>query len=352
MKHPLRLQATPLRPTNDRLVRSLPTPSVESNFLFSSVGSPLLWGIFFACFFAVIALDLGVFNRKPHRVTMAEATRWTLVWVSLSLAFNAYIYFNLGKQAGLEFLSAYLIEEALSVDNIFVFVVLFRYMRIPPEYLHRVLFAGILGAVVLRGVFIGAGLALIEMFLWSLYIFGAILLVTGLRLLFVSSSDNPDDDGEGNWVKRTAERWLPVTREFHGPKFFTRIDGRLFATPLFVTLLMVETADVVFAFDSIPAIFSITTDPFIVFTSNMCAIMGLRSMFFLLENVVDRFHLLKYGLGLVLAFVGTKMILGLGLGSVLAPIHIPVQISLLVVSVLITGSVLLSLVIPQRSSPG
>jgi len=330
------------------------TPPVESTTaLLDSVGSPLTWGAFLLVFFALLALDLGVFNRKAHRVTMQEALRWTIVWVSLSLCFNAYIYYAFGEQKALEFLSAYLIEEALSVDNIFVFVVLFRYMKIPSEYLHRVLFAGILGALVLRGLFIGVGLVLIEKIQWSLYIFGAFLLFTGLRLLFVSEGGGEgdgdgDEAGGGNWVKRQAEKYLRVTKEFDGPRFFITRDGKRYATTLFVTLLMVETADVVFAVDSIPAIFGITTDPFIVFTSNMCAVMGLRSMFFLLENVIDRFHLLKYGLGLVLSFVGVKMILGMGLGAWLPAFHIPVQFSLLTVAGLIGGSILLSLLFPPR----
>lgn len=323
--------------------------------MFHTVGSPLSWGLFLLGFFIILALDLGVFNRKPHRVTMGEALRWSIVWVSLSLAFNGYVYAAFGQEKALEFMSAYFIEEALSVDNIFVFVVLFRYMRIPPEYLHRVLFAGILGALILRGVFIGAGLALIEMFTWSLYIFGAFLLLTGLRLLFVSGDEGGDPAAGGeqkdNWVKRTVEKYLRVSKEFDGPRFFTLKEGRRYATPLFVTLIMVETADVVFALDSIPAIFGITTDPFIVFTSNMCAVMGLRSMFFLLENVIDRFHLLKYGLGLVLSFVGTKMILGMGLGSVVPAYHIPVTVSLAVVAGLIGGSVTLSLLFPPRHTP-
>jgi len=320
--------------------------------LFETVGSPLTWGIFFVGFFALLALDLGVFNRKPHRVSMQEALRWTTLWVSLSLCFNGLVWYYFGEDKALEFLSAYLIEEALSVDNIFVFVVLFRYMRVPAEYLHRVLFAGILGALILRGVFIFAGLAIIERFRWSLYVFGGFLLFTGLRLLF--AHDGVGDDGspkKDNWIKRKAEQWLRVTKEFDGPRFFIVRDGKRYATTLFVTLLMVETADVVFALDSIPAIFGITTDPFIVFTSNMCAIMGLRSMFFLLENVIDRFWLLKYGLGLVLSFVGVKMMLGLGFGEYLPAFHIPVKISLGIVASLIAGSIVFSLVFPPRLAP-
>jgi len=322
--------------------------------LFHTVGSPLTWGIFFVGFFVLLALDLGVFNRKPHRVSMTEALRWTTLWVSLSLAFNAFVWWQFGEEKALEFLSAYLIEEALSVDNIFVFVVLFRYMKIPAEYLHRVLFAGILGALILRGIFIFAGLAIIERLHSSLYVFGAFLLYTGLRLLFAHDDMAGGDDGtpkKDNWIKRKAEQWLRVTKDFEGPRFFVVRDGRRYATTLFVTLLMVETADVVFAIDSIPAIFGITTDPFIVFTSNMCAIMGLRSMFFLLENVIDRFWLLKYGLGLVLSFVGVKMILGMGFGEYLPAFHIPVKISLVVVAGLIGGAIVFSLVFPPRAAP-
>lgn len=319
----------------------------------TSVGSPVTWGIFLAGFFVLLALDLGVFNRKPHRVSMTEALRWTCLWVSLSLAFNGFVWWHFGEQKALEFLSAYLIEEALSVDNIFVFVVLFRYMKVPAEYLHRVLFAGILGALILRGVFIFAGLAIIERFRWSLYLFGGFLLLTGLRLLFTSEGGGEDEGHapKDNWIKRKAEQWLRVTKDFEGPRFFVVRDGRRYVTTLFVTLLMVETADVVFALDSIPAIFGITTDPFIVFTSNMCAIMGLRSMFFLLENVIDRFWLLKYGLGLVLSFVGVKMMLGMGFGEYLHAVHIPVEISLGVVASLIAGSILLSLVFPPKHPP-
>jgi tellurite resistance protein TerC len=322
--------------------------------LFTSVGSPLTWGIFLAGFFVLLALDLGVFNRKPHRVSMKEALRWTCLWVSLSLAFNGFVWLKFGDEKALEFLSAYLIEEALSVDNIFVFVVLFRYMRVPAEYLHRVLFAGILGALILRGVFIFAGLAIIERFRWSLYLFGGFLLFTGLRLLFTHDGPGGEDEGEpkkDNFIKRKAEQWLRVTKDFEGPRFFVVRDGKRYVTTLFITLLMVETADVVFALDSIPAIFGITTDPFIVFTSNMCAIMGLRSMFFLLENVIDRFWLLKYGLGLVLSFVGVKMMLGMGFGEYIPAFHIPVKISLATVAGLIGGSIVLSLVFPPRNPP-
>ena len=319
--------------------------------MFHSVGSPLTWVVFVLGVLVLLALDLGVFNRKAHRVSMREALFWSIVWVVLSLSFNGYVWAAHGEEKALEFLVAYLIEKALSVDNIFVFIVLFRYMKVAQEHMHRVLFAGILGALILRGVFIVAGLALIELFTWTLYLFGGFLLLTGLRLLFVRDGDDAAEAGQDNWVKRTAERWLRVTKDFTGPRFFVVRDGKRYVTTLFVTLLMVETADVVFALDSIPAIFGISTDPYIVFTSNVCAVMGLRAMFFLLENVIDRFWLLKYGLGLVLAFVGVKMLLGVAYPPYLHPFHIPAFASLATVSVLIGGAIGLSLLFPPRARP-
>jgi tellurite resistance protein TerC len=318
--------------------------------LFESVGSPLTWGAFLVGILVLLAIDLGLFNRKPHRVSMREALMWSCIWVALSLVFNGWVWHAYGSEKALEFLSAYLIEKALSVDNIFVFIVLFRYMRVQQEYMHRILFAGILGALILRGIFIVAGLALIQMFTFSLYLFGGFLVFTGLRLLFVREGGE-EEQGQDNWVKRWAERYFRVTKDFQGPKFFVSRDGKRYVTTLFVTLLMVETADVVFALDSIPAIFGISTDPFIVFTSNVCAVMGLRAMFFLLENVIDRFWLLKYGLGLVLSFVGVKMLLGVGYPPHLEPIHIPIGISLGTVSALIGGAITLSLVFPPSHPP-
>ena len=310
----------------------------------ASSGSLLAWGGFLLGICALLALDLGVFHRKAHRVSLREAAIWSVFWVLLSLTFNAYVWHAYGQAKGVEFLNAYIIEKALSVDNIFVFIVLFRYMKVPVAYLHRVLYAGILGAIILRGVFIVAGLGIVNAFRWTLYFFGAFLLYTGVRLLFVNDDDDPAD--KDNWVKRQAERFLPVTDEFSGPRFFLRRGGKTYATTLFVTLLMIETADVVFALDSIPAIFGISTDPFIVFTSNICAIMGLRAMFFLLENVLDRLRFLNAGLGLVLSFVGAKMILERGLGPLLDPVHIDPRISLSIVAALLTISVLASLLIP------
>ena len=227
--------------------------------LFDSVGSPQLWAGFLVGIVFLLALDLGVFNRNAHRVTVKEAAIWSVIWVTLSLIFNAYIWHEFGRERGLEFLSAYLIEKSLSVDNIFVFIIIFRYMKVKREHLHRVLFMGIFGALVLRAVFILIGLSLIQMFTWSLYVFGAFLFYTGIKLLFVGEEDPGEEQGD-SWVKRKAEKVFRVTKDFEGPIFFVKRDGKLMVTTLFITLLMVETADVVFALDSIPAIFGISRE--------------------------------------------------------------------------------------------
>ncbi|HVI01546.1 MAG TPA: TerC family protein [Enhygromyxa sp.] len=325
---------------------------------FASVGSPLLWGAFLVGVLLMLALDLGVFHKDTHRVTSKEALIWSIVWVGLSLAFGGFVWWRFGTESGLEWVSAYLIEKSLSVDNIFVFIVIFRYMKVPRDHLHRVLFAGIVGALILRAVFIIFGLALIEMFTWSLYLFGGFLIYTGIKLL-VAGDDNDDPEAGDSWVKRKAEQWLRVTRDFEGPIFFVKQNGKWFVTTLFVCLLMIETADVIFALDSIPAIFGISRDPFIVFTSNVCAILGLRAMFFLLENVIDRFHYLPFGLGLVLAFIGVKMVLAEGIGGMglyalgveqqkwLDPYHVPIGLSLGLVGSVLVISVLASLLFPK-----
>ncbi|RMG96058.1 MAG: TerC family protein [Deltaproteobacteria bacterium] len=310
-----------------------------------TVGSPLLWATFIAGVLALIAIDLGVFNRSAHRVTVREAAIWSAVWVLLSLAFDGFVWARFGAQPALEFLSAYLVEKSLSVDNLFVFLVIFRYMDVRPALMHRVLFAGIVGALVLRGVFILAGIELIAHFAWTLYVFGGFLLVTGFKLLLPGEEQF---DPSENLAYRMARRVMRITRTYHGTRFLVREGGRLHATPLFLVLLMVETSDVVFALDSIPAVFGISRDPFIVFTSNVCAVMGLRAMFFLLQHVLDRFAYLKYGLGLVLAFIGGKMILEQGVPDVLAPVHIPIVVSLAVVAGLLALSVVVSLVFPPQ----
>jgi len=318
---------------------------VESTILMGmgSVGSPIYWAAFLLLVVALLAVDLGVFHRREHSVTTSEALGWSIFWVLLSLGFNVFLYTQFGAEPALEFLSAYLIEKSLSVDNLFVFIVIFRYMAVRPEVMHRVLFAGIMGALVLRGTFILVGIKLIEMFSWTLYIFAVLLVWTGIRLLF---SGEDEVDPSGNWAYRVARRFLPLTRRYHGNQFWIRKRGKLRVTPLFIVLLMVETSDVVFALDSIPAVFGISRDPFIVFTSNVCAVLGLRAMFFLLQNVLDKFAYLKYGLGLVLSYIGVKMILAEGTFGFVHPIEIPIGISLGVVAGLITGSVVVSLLLP------
>ncbi|MCX4245879.1 TerC family protein [Paraliomyxa miuraensis] len=314
--------------------------------MFHSVGSPALWVVFLVGIGVLLAIDLGLFHRQARTVTTREALIWSCVWVALSLCFNGLVYLWFGSERALEFLSAYVIEKSLSVDNLFVFIVIFRYMDVRQAVMHRVLFAGILGALILRGVFIVVGIGLIETFSWTLYIFGLFLLVTGVKLLF---AEDDDVDPSGNLAYRLARKVLPLTRRYHGSKFFVRETvqgvGKLHATPLLIVLLMIETSDVVFALDSIPAVFGISRDPFIVFTSNVCAVLGLRAMFFLLQNVLDKFAYLKYGLGLVLAYIGAKMLLAEGL-IVIEPIHIPIGVSLGIVAGLISASMVVSLLAP------
>ena len=315
--------------------------------MFDSVGSPGLWAAFLLGVGVLIAIDLGLFHRKAHSVSTREALIWSIVWVVLSLCFNGLVYMWFGEEKAVQFLSAYLIEKSLSVDNLFVFIVIFRYMDVRPSIMHRVLFAGILGAIILRGVFIIVGLGLIETFTWTLYIFGGFLLFTGIRLLF---TDEEAVDPSNNRVYRIARRVLPLTRRYHGSKFFVRESGVLRATPLFIVLLMIETSDVVFALDSIPAVFGISQDPFIAFTSNVCAVMGLRAMFFLLQNVLDKFAYLKYGLGLVLAYIGAKMIVAEGVFGLIEPYHIDTVVSLGIVAGLIATSMVVSLLAPPDPS--
>ncbi len=298
-----------------------------------TIASPLLWTIFTVFVAGMLALDLGVFNRKAHEVRFREALTWSVVWVALSMVFNAWIYRAYGSEKALEFLTGYVIEKALSVDNIFVFVVLFGSFAVPKIYQHRVLFWGVIGAILLRAIFIGLGAALITRFHWVMYLFGAILIVTGARLMFAG---NAEPHPERNPIYRFVRRVIPAVPEYHGKHFFARIDGRWFATPLLLVLIAIEATDVVFAVDSIPAIFAITEDPFIVYTSNIFAILGLRAMYFLLAGVIDKFHLLKYGLALVLLFVGGKMVIA-------DWVKVPIGISLGVIAVLLGGSVIASL---------
>lgn len=264
------------------------------------------WAAFNAFVLAMLALDLGVFHKKAHEVSVKEALTWSGVWVTLALAFNVILWVTMGPQAGLEFFTGYLIEKSLSVDNIFVFVLVFSAFRIPALYQHRVLFWGVLGALLLRGAFIAAGAALLTRFHWVIYLFGVLLAVTGLKMLFFKSE--AEDPAQSPFVRLTR-RWVPVTDSLHGERFSTREGGIWRATPLLLALLAIEAADLVFALDSIPAIFAVTRDPFIVYTSNVFAILGLRSLYFALSGVVDRLAGLKTGLALVLMFVGGKMLL-------------------------------------------
>ncbi len=306
-----------------------------------SLGSPLLWAGFTAFVLAMLALDLGVFHREAHEVRPREAAVWSAVWVSLALMFAFGVYAWRGSEPALEFLAGYLIEKALSVDNIFVFLVIFAAFKVPPPSQHRVLFLGILGALVMRAVFILLGAALLERFHWMMYVFGAVLVVTALRM-FRAGEEHVDP--QANPVYRLVRCWIPVVPEYQGTRFTIVRQGRRFATPLLLVLVVVETTDVIFAIDSIPAIFAVTRDPFIVFTSNVFAILGLRAMFFLVAGVMDRFRYLKTGLALVLAFVGVKMI-----ASDLYPI--PVTVSLAVIALLIGGAIALSLAATRRSAP-
>jgi tellurite resistance protein TerC len=305
-----------------------------------------LWGWvgFNVAVLAILALDLGVLHRRSSKVSLKEAAIWSAVWVALSLCFAFAVYQTMGKESGLEFLTGYLIEYALSVDNIFVFVLIFTYFQVPEKYQHRVLFWGIIGALVLRGVMIVAGSALVTRFAWTLYIFGAFLVFTGIKMALQKDENayNPERDP----VLRVARRIIPVADDYHGDKFFIRqpvVGGgtRLAATQLFIVLLIVDTTDIIFATDSIPAIFAVTRDPFIVYTSNICAVLGLRALYFLLAGVVDKFVYLKLGLSLVLIFIGGKMLLE-------HFVHLPIVASLGVVGAVLAASILASLRWPRE----
>ena len=295
------------------------------------------WIGFIAFVLTMLALDLGVFHRKAHEVKPREAGIWVTVWVTLSLLFAGGIWLFEGQDKALPYLTGYVIELSLSVDNLFVMVVIFNYFRVPPTALHRVLFYGILGALVMRGIFIGIGAFLLERFEWILYVFGAMLLITGIRMMF---KHDEEFDGDNNRVVKLVRRRVPMTSAYSAARFFITENGRRVATPLFLVLVLVEFTDLIFAVDSIPAIFGITKDPFIVFTSNIFAILGLRSMFFLLAAVVERFYLLKYGLAIILSFIGVKM-----LGE--PWFHIPILVSLAVVIGLLTISIVGSMIWAQ-----
>src|SRR5215208_2176252 len=325
---------------------------VGSRFLFSPtkykgdrvMDTPIwLWIGFNIFVLAMLALDLGVFHRKSHAVSGKEALTWSLVWISLSLVFNAVIYFYWDRmapnssytnsEAALAFFTGYLIEKSLSVDNIFVFILIFSFFGVPAAYQHRVLFWGILGALLMRGALIAVGAALLDQFHWIIYLFGAFLIFTGIRMALHQEEEiHPDQ----NPVVKFFRKLMPVTENFEKDKFFIRRAGKVMATPLFLILLIVESTDLVFAVDSIPAIFAVTREPFIVYTSNVFAILGLRALYFLLANVMDKFQYLKLGLSAVLTFIGIKMV-------IVDLYHIPVGVSLAIVASILTIAVLASL---------
>jgi tellurite resistance protein TerC len=300
----------------------------------------LFWIIFNAFVLIMLIIDLGVFHRKSHEVSVKEALTWTFVWIILALIFNVIIYYWKGQQQALEYFTGYLVEKALSVDNIFVFIMIFTYFRIPPKYQHKVLFWGIIGALIMRVIFIFAGVALLEKFHFTIYVFGALLIFTGIKMF--NQNHSKIDPGK-NPVLKFFKKFMPVTPTLHEDKFFTKIDGKRFATPLFLVLILIETTDLIFAVDSIPAILAITQDQFIVYTSNVFAILGLRSLYFALSGVVQRFWLLSYGLAVVLIFVGIKM-------TLIDFYKIPIEWSLMFIATIITASIFLSLKVKNKQN--
>jgi len=301
--------------------------------------STLLWIGFNVFVLAMLALDLGVFHRKAHVVSFKESIAWTVVWVGLALLFNAGVWHFSGSQKALEFFTGYVIEKSLSVDNVFVFAMLFSYFAVPPLYQHKVLFWGVLGALVMRAAMIAVGAALIAEFAWIIYLFGAFLVFTGIKMV---AKREEEIHPERNPVVRWFKKLVPITNDYREDRFFVAERGVRHATPLFVVLLLVEFSDLIFAVDSIPAIFAVTTDPFIVYTSNVFAILGLRSLYFALAGVMGKFHYLKIGLGVVLAFVGVKMLLSH------SPYKIDTLVSLAVVIGILAASIVVSVLWPRK----
>lgn len=297
-----------------------------------------IWAGFLLFVLLMLALDLGVFHRKSHEVKIREALIWSGVWISLALIFNVGIYFLMGKEKAIEFLTGYVIEKSLSVDNLFVFIMVFSYFNVDTRYQHKVLFWGILGALVMRAIFIFAGVALIQQFHWIIYVFGAFLIFTGIKML-VQKEEKIEP--EKNPLVRLFKRFFPVTDSMHGDRFFVKINAKTVATPLFIVLLIIEFTDLIFAVDSIPAILAISTDTFIIFTSNVFAILGLRALYFALAGIAKLFYYLKYGLSAILVFVGVKMVIA-------GFFKIPVMYSLLVIVSILILSVLASVIFPKK----
>lgn len=298
----------------------------------------ILWGGFNLLVIAMLALDLGLFHRKDHKISIKEGLLWSLIWVIVALIFNVFVYYWRGSEVALQFFTGYLIERSLSIDNIFVFLLIFSYFRVPDQYQYKVLFWGILGALVFRGIFIAVGAILIATFHWVIYIFGAFLVYTGVKMAFSAGQEIEPDK---NPLLKLVRRFMPITKNYVGGHFVTRIDGKKFATPLLVVLLVVESTDVVFAVDSIPAIFAITLDPFIVYTSNVFAILGLRALYFAIAGLMDIFHYLKYGLSAILSFVGIKMLVSVFY-------KIPDMVALGIIAGLLAISILFSIIFPQK----
>ncbi|WP_222611028.1 TerC family protein [Undibacterium curvum] len=312
-----------------------------------SVAQPWMWAVFIVFVLAMLAVDVfALGGSKAHKVSVREAAGWSIVWVALALAFDFGLWIYLSETVGrelatvkaMEFLTGYVIEKSLSVDNVFVFLMIFAHFNVPPQYQRKVLLYGVLGAIIMRIIMVLAGSWVVTQFSWVLYLFGVFLLITGFRML-VSVEQEPDI--EANPVLRLAKKILPFTKEFHGEKFSIKENGKRVFTPLLLVLILIEISDVIFAVDSIPAIFAVTTDPFIVFTSNIFAIMGLRALYFLLADMADRFHLLKFGLAFVLMFVGIKML-------IVEWMHVPTGVSLMVIGTILGGSIIASLFVTRH----
>lgn len=301
--------------------------------------SPMIWGLFIVFIFIVLALDLGIFHKKSHAVGFKESIIWSGVWIALAMAFNVIILYWRGQEDFMLFLTGYVIEKSLSVDNLFVFLLIFGYFKIPSQYQHKVLFYGILGALVMRAFFIWAGIAILTKFTWVIYVFGAFLIFSGLKMLRPESEEH---DLEKSWVITWTKKIFPTSPHFHDDKFFVKLNGVWTITPLFITLIFVEFSDLVFAIDSIPAIIGITNDPFLVFTSNVFAILGLRSLYFALKGFADIFHYLKFGLAFILVFIGGKMIVTFW------HFHMPVGITMGVIFGVLLISVVASVVSNHR----
>lgn len=303
--------------------------------------SIVLWAGFNLFVLAMLALDLGVFHRKAHKISMREALTWTAVWIALAMVFNVFVYYYFGKAKAVEYFTGYLIEKSLSVDNIFVIIMIFSYFQVPDQYQHKVLFWGILGALVMRIIFILSGIELIHRFHWLIYIFGGFLIITGIRMVFAGESKL---EPEKNPVVHLARMIFPFTINFEGDKFFVKREGRTWATPLFLVVILIEATDLIFAVDSIPAILAISDDPFIVYTSNVFAILGLRSLYFAVSGIEKYFHFLKYGLAVILVFVGVKMCI--------ADLYkIPTEVSLIVIVVTLAVAMISSVIYPQKREP-